>query len=203
MSHRNHNVPFRPRQHLGSLFDAALVQIGWWVCVLGAVHDSPWLGPAAVAVLLTVQVGSLVADARRQALQHVLLLGLCGTALDSLLSGFGLMSLKGSFSPWLAPLWITALWCQFATVVPALTPLRSRPFVVALIGGLGGPLAYGGGARMGAASLHPEPWISLVALGLVWAVALNLMLSFLIRDNNDEQHPGTPSLTRATRVPTS
>ncbi len=194
-------MPFQPRQHLGSLFDAALVQLGWWACVLSAAHGLTWLGPAAVGVLLVVQIGSLATGARRQAWQNVLLLGFCGTTVDSLLSGFGAMSLAGSPSPWLAPLWITALWSQFATVLPAFAPLRSKPLVLALLGVVGGPLAYGGGARMGAATLHSEPWISLVTLGLIWAMALPLMAHFLVKDQDDPLSATLP-LSPAAGTPT-
>lgn len=202
MSDNARNLPFRPRQRLGTLFDAGLVQLGWWACVLSAARGLIWVGPLVVALLLIVQVGSLAAAPRRQAWQNVLLLGVCGTMVDSLLSGFGLMSLAGSPSPWLAPLWITALWCQFATALPAFAPLRSKPLVVALLGGIGGPLAYGGGARMGAATLHPEPWLSLVTLGLVWAVALPMMLRFLVKDPDDQLSTTHPlSTATGTSVP--
>ena len=164
------------RTRLGTLFDAALVQAGWWACVLGAAHGAPLAGPAIVAALLAVQVGTLEPGLRGQTWRFVLLLGAAGTVVDSLLASLGLMSLRGAFAPWLAPLWITALWCQFATVVPALSALTSRLGVAALLGAVGAPLAYGGGARLGAATLHPSPWVSLVAIGAVWALAFPWML---------------------------
>lgn len=164
------------RARLGTLFDAALVQVGWWACVLGAAKGFSLLGPAVVAALLVVQLGTLAPGLRGRAWRFVLLVGAVGTIVDSLLAGLGVFSLYGAGAPWLAPLWITALWCQFATVVPAFAALESRLPVAALLGAVGGPMAYGGGARLGAASLHPTPWISLVAVGVVWAVALPWML---------------------------
>ena len=186
------------RRRLGTLFDAALVQLGWWACVLAAARGSFWPGPLLVSLLLVVQVGSLPPGARRRAWCRVALLGACGTAVDSLLSGLGALALRGSLSPWLAPTWITALWCQFATVLPAFAPLRSKPILAALAGAVGGPLAYASGARLGAAGLHPEPWVSLLAVGLVWAVALPAMLRLLLADG---EGGGTASLTPAAEAP--
>ncbi len=164
------------KAHLGTFFDAALVQAGWWACVLGAANGYPLLGPAVVAALLAFQLGTLPPDLRGRAWRFVLLLGIVGTLVDSLLAGLGVMTLRGAFAPWLAPLWITALWCQFATVVPAFSALSSRLPVAALLGAVGGPLAYGGGARLGAASLHPMPWVSLLAIGVVWTMVFPWML---------------------------
>ena len=167
------------RDRLGTFFDAALVQLGWWTCVLGAARGYPLLGPAVVALLLIVQTWGLSPAARRQAWRGILLLGAAGTAIDSIQGGLGVLDFRGAFG-WLAPPWITALWCQLATVLSALAALRSRPIVAGLMGAAGGPLAYAGGARLGAASLHPEPWISLLVIAGVWAVAFPLMLRWLV-----------------------
>ena len=75
-----------------------------------------------------------------------------------------------------APLWIIALWCHFATTVPTFAPLRSRPVIAFVLGAIGGPLAYAGGMKMGAAAFHPEPWISWLSIAVVWGIALLLML---------------------------
>ena len=193
---------------MGTFFDAALVQLGWWACVLGAARGQFLLGPAVVAVLLAVQTLGLPAAARRRAWRGMLLLGAAGTAIDSLHGALGVLDFRGAAAGWLgvfcaatdsqhgglgqgaspqaevlgalAPLWITALWCQFATVLPAFAPLRTRPLVAGLLGAVGGPLAYAGGARLGAAGLHPEPWISLLVIGAVWAVAFPVMLRTLV-----------------------
>lgn len=164
------------RRRLGTLFDAALVQLGWWVCVLAAARDAFLIGPAVVAVLLLVQTWTLPAALRRLTWIHIVLVGAAGTAVDSLQSGLGTLSFAGSPAGGLAPLWITALWCQFVTVVPAFAFLRSHLWAAGLLGGVGGPAAYAAGARFDAAVLHPEPWISLLSLGLVWALALPLMI---------------------------
>lgn len=157
-----------------------LVQLGWWACVLGAARGLFFVGPLIVALLIVIQIGSLPNAARRRACRAALLVGVSGTAADSILTALGLLRLHGSPIPWLAPLWITALWCQFATVLPAFSALRSRPILAGMLGAVGGPLAYAGGARLGAAALHAEPWASLLAVGCVWGMALPLMLRSLV-----------------------
>ena len=177
------------RTRYGTWFDAVLAQVGWWACLLGAASGRPLLGPAVVVALLAVQLRGLPPAVRRRAAGHVLLLGVAGTTLDSLLSIFGVLRFEGQYVIWLAPLWITALWCQFATALPAFAALRSRPVVAALVGALGAPLAYSGGARMGAAALHPEPWLSVLVLGALWAAVFPLMLRLLPDPEDPTQVP--------------
>ena len=167
------------RNRLGTFFDAALAQLGWWVCVLGAARGYPILGPPVVTLLLILQTWGLSPAGRRQAWRGILLLGALGTTVDSLQGGLGVLDF-GDDSGWLAPAWITALWCQLATVLPAFAALRSRPIAAGLLGAAGGPLAYAGGARLGAADLPPEPWISLLVIAAVWAVAFPLLLRWLV-----------------------
>lgn len=164
------------RNRLGTVFDAALVQLGWWACVLGTAYGYPLMGPAVIAVLLVTQTWGLPAASRRLAWRQIFLLGAAGTALDSLQAALGVLTFRGAVAAWLAPPWITALWCHFATVLPAFAFLRSRPVVAGLLGALGGPLAYAGGVRLGAAGFLPNPWVSLVMIGAVWAVAFPVML---------------------------
>lgn len=169
------------RQELGTFFDAVLVQLGWWACVLGAAQGLFFLGPAVVGGLLVIQTWGLSAGARRRAWRAILLLGAAGTVIDSAMSSLGLLSFRGSFTAWLAPLWITALWCQLATVLPAFVRLRAWPFAAGLLGAVGGPVAYAGGVRMGAASFHSEAWISLLVIAVVWSVAFPAMIRALGR----------------------
>jgi hypothetical protein len=96
-----------------------------------------------------------------------------GTFLDSLLALSGLVSYRGGYSlNWLAPAWITALWVNFATTLHfALRWLADRPWLAAVLGAIAGPLAYYAAAGLGAAEL-PHGGLSLVALAIVWGVAV-------------------------------
>jgi hypothetical protein len=71
---------------------------------------------------------------------------------------------------WL-PLWVFVIWLQFATLFRyALHWLSGRYLLASLFGMVGGPLAYWGGSRLGAAVLGKEPVWSLLSLALTWAM---------------------------------
>jgi hypothetical protein len=75
----------------------------------------------------------------------------------------------------LAPLWMIALWANFAaTLNVALRSLRTRAWLLAALGGIGGPLAYWGGANLGAMQwLETAPVLIYLALG--WAVVTPIL----------------------------
>jgi hypothetical protein len=70
---------------------------------------------------------------------------------------------------------MVALWANFAaTLNVSLGALRARPWLAALLGGLGGPLAYWGGAGLGAMRLV-EPLPALLVLAAGWAALTPLL----------------------------
>lgn len=172
------------------------LQVGWFACVLGAAAGLYWLGPAVVAVLVILCLRFSL-DRRRDA-ELVLGLGLLGTVIDSTLSALGLLTFAGSFVAWLCPPWITALWFHFGTQRETLLRLAAeRPGLVALVGAVGGPLAYRAGVELGAASFHAtNPWQSWLALALVWGTILPLAGRWAWRStppSNPEKTPATGS----------
>lgn len=155
------------------LLNFVQLQAGWFACVLGAAHGQPWLGPAVVTGLVVLHLLSSSLPGRD--LLMILALGLVGTALDSAQGALGLLTFRGAMASWIAPAWITALWLHFGTALPPLAGLlRGRPLLAMALGAVAGPLAYSGGARLGAAELHPLFWPSLLSTGLVWAAVLPL-----------------------------
>lgn len=90
-----------------------------------------------------------------------------------------------------APAWMVCLWPLFGMVLPLLPEwMRTRPLAAAVLGGLGGPLSYLAGVRLGAASF-PDPSFSLLTLAFAWAVLLPLLLAFQAR--------GFPPIVAATK----
>jgi hypothetical protein len=76
---------------------------------------------------------------------------------------------------------MVALWALFATTLnESLRMLQTRPWIAALFGAVGGPLAYYAGAGLGA--LHfVDPGAMLGALTVGWALATPLLLSLARR----------------------
>lgn len=169
------NTP-RRREIAVSVGNFLLLQVGWFACVGGAAKGIFWIGPAVVAGLVALHL-AMVEDRRRELLL-IVGFGAVGTVLDSTLSGLGLLTFAGSPALWLCPLWISALWLHFgASLRGPLASFRSRPWLAALFGGVGAPMAYWAGVHLGAAAFHPQPIRSVLAIAAIWGILLPLALA--------------------------
>ena len=129
--------------------------LGWFACLLGATHNMPWLGVLVMAALLALHL-FLTAN-RTQELRFILVTGLLGTSLDSLLMLGGLYTFTNHTLSWLCPIWMTALWMGFAsTLNHSMRWLRGRYRLTCLFGAIGGPLSYYAGMGLGALSFVPS-----------------------------------------------
>jgi len=168
------------RSTRGLIFNLALFQIGWWALVLSAAQGRPLIGLVIVALILAWHLGLV-----RPLASEALLIGLAaliGLSFDSLLIATGWVSF-GPPTPVAAPTtalpppWMVALWANFATTLNlSLVGLQSRPGLAALLGLVGGPLAYWGGASLGAMTFV-SPLPALIALALGWALLTPLLLA--------------------------
>jgi hypothetical protein len=64
--------------------------------------------------------------------------------------------------------------------------LKRRPWTAALLGAIGGPLAFDAGRRLGVVQFHPALWPSVVTLAVVWAIAMPLLLRIAVRHDGRE-----------------
>jgi hypothetical protein len=154
---------------LAVLRNVLLYQLGWFAAVLLAAAGHACLAAGALVPLLAVHV--FLCARPLAELRLLVVVGLVGLAWDSVVMATGWQRYDGGqLWPLLAPLWIVALWAQFATLLRvSLRWLRGRPLQAALLGAVGGPLAWAAGARMGALRLvDPVAALSLQAAG--WAV---------------------------------
>ncbi|WP_314105011.1 DUF2878 family protein [uncultured Stenotrophomonas sp.] len=149
---------------------------GVWLCaVIGAGHGLRW--PAVLAA--TVYVLSQLAWAARPAVD-LKLLGvalLCGVVVDGVAGGSGrVVYAAAGPSPWMAPVWILALWAAFAmTLTVSLKALQHRLWLAALVGLLA-PLAYLSAARGWSSVAFAAPaWQGVAMLAAGWAVALPVL----------------------------
>ncbi|QDU69465.1 DUF2878 domain-containing protein [Engelhardtia mirabilis] len=160
----------------GKLANFLAFQLGWWACVLGAAQERPLLGPAVVAALIVVH---LAFTRRRGELGLVLFAALLGLVLDGGLAAGGLLRFDATDAPFVGPLplWMVALWANFApSLGHALGWMRRRYIVGLLFGALGGPTTYFAGVRLGALQFGDDMAASLIAITVVWAVAMPLLL---------------------------
>jgi hypothetical protein len=145
-----------------------LFQLGWFACVLGGAHDRPWLG-TGVALAIVVWHLARVRDPRRE-LALVLIAAAVGAAFESALSALGWVRYPtGMLVPGTAPVWLVAIWMLFATTLNvSLRWLRRFPPAGIALGAIAGPLAYWGGARLGAMEFV-APVAATAALAIGWA----------------------------------
>ena len=169
------------------VFRLVAMQLGWIACVTAAAAGVPSVGVAAVVLIVIVYL-SVWMDGRRSLIgDSALILSAAGLgfALDSLLVVTGQMSFPEA-ARWGRPstVWMTALWVNFAVGIGALPPglVHSLGFA-ALLGALGGPLAYLAGQSIGAIELAPST--ALVAIALQWAIATPLLFFLYQRFGRD------------------
>jgi hypothetical protein len=172
-----------------TLFNVVGTQIGWFACALGAAHDKPWIGILVVLLYLSVHL-YWSQDRQREAVL-ILTVGILGMLVDSLCRITGLLTYNGDLLAftWLAPLWIVALWLQFASMLNAsLAWLQGRYVLAFVMGAVFGPLSYLGGARLGALALNHEKGFTVLVLGLIWGMVMPF-LAWLARRTLHEGRP--------------
>jgi hypothetical protein len=152
-----------------------MYQGAWLAAVMGAGSGKPMLG---VAASIMVVAWHLNVAARPEAeLRLLVLTALIGGAWETLLVSTHWVQYQGSPTISLPPAWILALWIAFATTVNvSLNWLKGRPWLSALFGLIGGPLAWWAGEQLGALRLTEEIY-SLVVIGSGWAILMPLLSS--------------------------
>ena len=151
-------------------------QVGWFTCVLGAASNNPFIGPFVVGVLALLHLGFY--PFKKVQLRLLILAAILGILVDGSLLYFGIFSFTGTaLPPILSPLWLTAMWCNFAITLPfSMSWLSDRYLLGALLGAVGGPAAYFAGARLGAITFDVSLPLALLLLAVAWAIALPLLL---------------------------
>jgi len=156
------------------LINVLMFQTGWLACVLGAGYGRPSLGPIVVLGLMGLHL-LLAADRRRQA-RVILIAGATGSVLDTVLGLMGALSFPVGWGVvWLTPLWMSALWMNFATTLNlAMGWLNGRYRLAVVAGAAGGMMAYYSGERLGALTLNGA--LGFVGVAAEWAVAMPVLL---------------------------
>jgi len=157
-----------------------LFQIGWFACVLGAAHGLAWAG--ALTALLIVALHLARAPEPRRELALVGSAVLLGAVFESLLVQSGWIRFAtGVLIEGAATYWMVALWALFATTLNvSLRGLRNRAWIAALLGAVGGPLAYYAGARLGALEFVATG-AGLAAVGAGWAILTPVLFRAALR----------------------
>jgi hypothetical protein len=169
-------------------FNVVSLYAAWFAAVLAAAHGRPWLAVAASLVAVVANIA--FASARTAEVILVVQAALVGIVVDGALINLGLAryASPGPLAH-LPPFWLITIWMAFATSLnSSLAWLKDRLSLAALLGLVGGPLAYFAGARLGGMEFTQPVWLALAAVGLLWMAAFPLLL-FLAR--RGEARPGT------------
>lgn len=150
-------------------------QLVWFAIVISASRGQSIVGIGAALVFIALQLrysATRSSDMRALAATFV-----CGFLLDGALAATGWLHYSSPLLSLPAPVWILALWLAFAmTLNHSMAFLRGKPVLAAVLGGIGGPLAYLGAARGFDAVVFTTPaWQAIGLLAFGWAIALGAL----------------------------
>ena len=157
---------------------SACYQGVWFATVLSAGEPTRWWW----GVLSTLGFLGFVLLAWPPLRVRVLVLTLaaivCGLVVDTAMIAGGIWSSPRMLLPApLPPLWLVMLWAAFGIYIAlGLEMLYGRYGVSAMIGALGGMLAYRGGAALGAIQWGEPAWVTTVLLMIAWAIAFPALI---------------------------
>lgn len=139
----------------------------WWLVIL---HQN-----SAVWVVVLLIVGWLGFSPKRAAdMKLMLILFFVGTAIDSVLTFFGVFIFDDKARIlvfWPIPIWLSLLWCAFAgTVYHSMTAFRGRLAVSSIAGAIFAPLSYIAGANLDAVELGQSTLVTYLIVGIVWSI---------------------------------
>ena len=163
------------------LINFVAFQVGWFACVLGAANHVPLMG-TGVALTIVVLHLAYATDPLIE-LKLVLAAAGIGIILDPTLAYAGFIAFaSGTLFDGIAAHWMVALWMVFAiTLNVSLRWLKERPMVAVLLGGVGGPIAYLAGEKLGAVRIDSN--FGIVAIGVGWGIAMWLLVILARRYN--------------------
>ncbi len=168
---------------LNALINFLGFQSVWFLSLFGAGTHRSWLGAIAL-VAFTAWHFRAVANPRAE-IVIVLVACAVGFVVDTTFIQAQLLAYAEPL-PFaaVAPYWILGMWVNFAlTLNGSMRWLHGRYLLAAVLGAIGGPLAYVAGIRLGAAELLASAVVVYGMLALVWAAAVPLLVVATERAN--------------------
>jgi Protein of unknown function (DUF2878) len=161
---------------LNALINFLGFQSVWFLSLFGAGTQRSWLG--AIALLAFTAWHFRAVPNPRAELVIVLAACAVGFVVDTTFIQAHLLAYAEPL-PFaaVAPYWILGMWVNFAlTLNGSMRWLHGRYLLSALLGAIGGPLAYVAGIRLGAAELLASEVVVYGALAAAWALAVPLLV---------------------------
>ena len=167
---------------MDKLLNYVLFQFGWFVCVLLGTTQYHLIGPLIVALVVAYHLNTLsdpVSEMRLIGFALVL-----GIIWENLLAISGLLAYPQG-QPWgmFAPVWIMAMWPLLAiTLNLSMRWLKEKYLLAALFGGMGGPMAFLAGERLGAVHI-PDTTTTITVLAIGWAILFPILMKFSMQND--------------------
>jgi len=153
-----------------------MYEAGWLACVLGAAWGFSGPGSALASLLVVVHLG--LSMERSVELKLAIAALFLGCSVDTICIRTGVLHFaEPGWIPGLPPFWMTILWVQFATTLRySLVWLQGHLLLAGIFGLVGAPAAFWGGARLGAVKLCVPAFPGLLLLGILWSIAMPLLV---------------------------
>jgi hypothetical protein len=157
------------------LTNLVFFQVVWFAAVVGAANQTIWIAILAFAGMVAIHL--VTARSRMREMWLISTIAVIGFAVDTLLMRASMVSYNTAVPlPDYAPVWIVLLWAAFAaTLNVSLRWMKPRLILAATSAAILGPVAYYGADKLGAVNLQQDV-ISLIAIGLIWALVTPLAL---------------------------
>lgn len=177
---------------MNTLINFVAFQIGWFACILGAARGHTFWGPAVVALVVALHL--VRSRARVPEIFLAFAAAAIGFAVDTMLIALGTFVPFRSVLPHpLSTVWLMALWVSFATILNVSLNWLSRKYLLAaILGALGGPMAYWAGDRLGAIEIDRPLILPLLAVGLAWCIVTPALFGIArwLRERALSRHAG-------------
>lgn len=159
----------------GWLLNSGLFYFGWIYTIKSVLDGSPLKG--VLVSFLIVACHLWRSKERRFEILLMVTFPLLGSLFDTALSLLGILTYEGTYRtvPWIAPLWVTALWALFATSLNhSLAWVGRAWWLASACGAIGGTLSYLAVIKAGAAHFAIAEPYGIASLALAWALILPL-----------------------------
>lgn len=150
--------------------NAVAYQVVWFTAIF-------WSNTGAVFGCIIILILLATSESRTNDLKMIGFLMFLGLLVDGTLQQVGFFTFTSPGFP--IPFWLLVIWIGLAmTIHHSLAWLKDKLLLAVLFGGLGGPLAYWAGTRMGAASFNWSLTISLLVLAITWSLIFPTIMLF-------------------------
>ena len=162
------------------LINFLVFQSAWFAAVLGAAHQVPLWGTAAVLAAFAWHLSVSARPAEEAKLFAVVcVIGFVVETGNVLLGHVSYPS--GQPVAGLAPYWMVALWGLLAiTLNVTMRWMKGRYLLAAVLGAIAGPVSFVSGAKLGAAQfIHTTP--ALIIMAGTWALLMPALMRLSMR----------------------